>query len=307
MDAAAVTASTRSSVLSDLFHPRCSCTLIDVGLNDGSTMESWALHAYSLIDSLHLGSTNTSRGGVGASALRQAHRGVKKAKGGMIRYMTEWSAQFRRALLHQSHPRVEAMAERLRWCVANPDHASRVDPCYYGFEPNPSFAPAHAALLRNMSQRGLHARIFSAAISTSDGTAELQLNPDTTRSALHGQGNAQLPRVQVPTLDVRHLVAGANPWRRLPRNHGFLAMKIDVEGVEQKLLRRLGAAVCDIDLLAVEWHARIGPDGVALPPRAGRAHPPGLPMGGVGSLDWLFGKQGVCKSGTGTVVMVPWW
>ena len=100
--------------------------------------------------------------------------------------------------------------------------------------------------------------------------------------------------------------------QRLAREAGPAAAARTVEGVEQELLRRLvGAGVCDRvnrDLLAVEWHSRIGLDGVVLPPRAGRAHPPGLPLGEVGSLKWLYGKEGLCKSGTGpAVVMVPWW
>lgn len=58
--------------------------------------------------------------------------------------------------------------------------------------------------------------------------------------------------INVSTIDVGNLLA------RLGRGYAFVGVKLDVEGAEYSIVRHLllrhAAALCSIDLLAIEWH-----------------------------------------------------
>ena len=78
---------------------------------------------------------------------------------------------------------------------------------------------------------------------------------------------------------------------------------MDVEGAEDELMLHLGrkyaAALCAVDLLAVEWHSR-GKRGLIQSVR----FPPGMPQQGVGSLAWLAGVCG--PLGLKAPLLLPW-
>ena len=218
-----LTQMTNSSTLPSL-HMRhlgvrhCPCVFVDIGLNNGHTLLHWWRDA----------------------ALRRLPR---------------------------------APAARLLECTSLPSEQH----CYYGIEANPRWDATLRRKQQNWHQRGLRVHLFTrTALSTAVGAADFfyeksaqspgldaSLEPSRQehykdhRGWQHNRSNSlrdssAFTSVQVRTMDAAPFFAG------LVRGSGFVAVKLDIEGHEYDVLRHIlfsePAALCRLDVLAVEWH-----------------------------------------------------
>ena len=116
---------------------RCQCTLVDVGLNTGATLDSWPRGAATL--------TKISP--------RLAARMKKMHLGDDVRWVL---------------PAGSPAQVGLSAC------AYSQSACYYGFEGNPAFTPSLQKLEARSRQRGMHVKLFTSnVLSLHDGIAEL--------------------------------------------------------------------------------------------------------------------------------------
>jgi len=173
--------------------------------------------------------------------------------------------------------------------------------CYVGFEANPNFNARLLDVEKALLSSGRRVKIFrETAVSTEDGTIEFMVDTEghglgssaepskavVTRSK-DGQWSTDFSRsikdayqkVLVPSVDLGRFLHTAT--QRSP----FVAVKLDVEGLEYKLLRHMlqyyPHALCKCKLLAIEWHERmmLGERGSALKlTSALTAEPCGVPV-----------------------------
>lgn len=167
-----------------------------------------------------------------------------------------------------------ATATRLRACAAASATARR---CVYGVEANPRWDATLQGQERRARQHGLRVKIFTGtAIDTVDGETsffvESRPGPGVDASlesarqvhykdstGWHSKPGKELGesyafrRVTVRTMAAGPFLAGLAATSR------FVAVKMDVEGSEYRLLRHLlltqPSLLCRLDVLAMEWHA----------------------------------------------------
>ena len=195
----------------------CPCVLIDVGLNTGKSLMTW-----------------------GAEAATRAER----------------------------------HSDRLAEC------ASSGDTCYYGFEANPVFDTRLQSLETKLRAEGRRVKIFTSTVFNLHGNAAEFMVDRSTRQNSEGEavtstlesskrlvfqdraGNWRHRNATVAERFKRTLVrstdASAFFASVLGASTGFAGAKIDVEGFEYTLLPHLllrsPRTLCDLDVLAVEWH-----------------------------------------------------
>ena len=205
----------------------CQCVMVDAGLNDGATLMTWPKAAAEMLarDKQH---TNQSR--------------------------------------------------KMHACLD-----SQAATCFLGIEPNPRFTQRLAAQQAQLRARGVAARILTeTALALEDGTVTLFAQdgpPDVdAQNVTHEAVGSSLEPGRMVTgwknglyfksgrtaaemyrhAQVRALGA-AQLLTRLTDNADFVAVKLDIEGTELPLLRRLlvtePRALCRLGALAVEWHA----------------------------------------------------
>ena len=220
---------------------RCTCTVVDVGLNNGRSFMLWLPTVLS-----------------GKGERQSSHRSAQGLKSGTS---PRW-------MLPQDAPR----RPQLDACITSKET------CYYGFEGNPKFDDNLANTVRLMQRRhGLdRVKIFnSTVLSIADGRQEffLDRDSDATGSSLSGEkalseripGRARSWRfngaAQISATYNRQEVeaVGALGFFRGVRAHSeTVVVKIDIEGFEYRLLQSLlvtdPRALCSLDLLALEWH-----------------------------------------------------
>ena len=148
--------------------------------------------------------------------------------------------------------------------------------CYVGFEANPNFNARLLDVEKALLSSGRRVRIFrETAVSTKDGTVEFMV--DTQGHGLgssvekskalvtlkNGQWNTDFSR-SIKDVYQKVLVSSVDLGRFLHTAHQrshFVAVKLDVEGLEYKLLRHMlqyySHALCKCKLLAIEWHERM--------------------------------------------------
>lgn len=221
--------------LDDLSSCGCECILVDVGLNTGDTLLGWPLGAAALLK---------RRGGQEANGITR-------------------------------HAAASSKADALAKCA----HA---DSCYLGFEPNPLFTARLQEQQAALRAGGIRVSIFTGtALAVADGTATFYAQDTPPERAYNttfenvgsslepgrqvtGFSNgsffksrttaaAAYKHVQVATIGATRL------FEQLAASKAkFVALKLDVEGTEFRLLRsvllRNPKALCALDVLAVEWH-----------------------------------------------------
>ena len=226
----------------------CRCIFVDVGLNDGDTLMNWP---------------QTALREMGRDALDNARTRRRHAE------MTS--------------------------CLSD---SNRRSTCYLGFEANPSFTGRLQTLERQLRANGVCVELStSTAFGITNGRATLHVD-SVTQSSLGSTldprkpvvGPLQISRLnltanhtysaerQVSSRDAAQFLQSLHGMRTNlttgPQHPPFIAMKLDVEGFEYTLLRNLlkrvthtglqpnkstsRQALCDIAVLAVEWHEKTG-------------------------------------------------
>ena len=203
---------------------QCECSFVDIGLNDGNTLEAW------------------------------------------------WRDQSALAALPS------AQARRLQACTADLSARSH---CYWGMEANPRWTVALRALEARMRAKGHRVQLLTeTALSTHDGEAtfyverNLKSSPGLDasleaergvhykdRSGWHWALNSTL-RESSAFVPVRVRTVAAGPFlERLVSTSSFVAIKIDIEGSEFRVLRHVlltqPGVLCRLNVLAVEWHGTL--------------------------------------------------
>lgn len=141
---------------------RCACVLVDVGLNDGSTLESWALEA-------------ARSGGrpVGGGLNDPAVRALLAQSGGdYLRGDGAW-------------PSRRAQLEACTASADDPDPERRT--CYYGFEANGVFDQPLGAIEAGLRAKGRHVKLFtSTAFNVHANPATFLVEPKSSRTGNTG-------------------------------------------------------------------------------------------------------------------------
>lgn len=149
--------------------------------------------------------------------------------------------------------------------------------CYYGFEANPYWTDALEATESNARSKGLRAKIFTGtAFNTHGGHTTFYVQPPGLENSqgstleasehpsikLNGSGWRwtkdwavnKYAHVNVSSTDAGEFLAA------VAEGSSFVAIKIDIEGFEYTLIPHLllnsPAALCAIDVAALEWHER---------------------------------------------------
>jgi len=148
--------------------------------------------------------------------------------------------------------------------------------CYVGFEANPNFNARLLDVEKALLSSGRRVRIFrETAVSTKDGTVEFMVDTQghglgssvekskALVSLKNGRWNTDFSR-SIKDVYQKVLVSSVDLGRFLHTAHQrshFVAVKLDVEGLEYKLLRHMlqyySHALCKCKLLAIEWHERM--------------------------------------------------
>lgn len=203
---------------------QCECSFVDIGLNNGNTLKAW------------------------------------------------WRDQSALAALPS------AQARRLQACTADLSARSH---CYWGMEANPRWTVALRALEARMRAKGHRVQLLTeTALSTHDGEAtfyverNLKSSPGLDasleaergvhykdRSGWHWALNSTL-RESSAFVPVRVRTVAAGPFlERLVSTSSFVAIKIDIEGSEFRVLRHVlltqPGVLCRLNVLAVEWHGTL--------------------------------------------------
>ncbi len=218
--------------------PRCECVFIDVGLNTGRSLSTWP------------------------RVLHEAHTSHE--------------------LPHGLHARLGSCLERSKKVGARR--------CWYGFEANPRYTEALRGIEWRMRRRGEREVVLhtGTAFGTSWRPSTFYVDSESRglgstleASAQHVSFNASRPSMQRFLVDPNRTVretytplttasTDAGEWLAAVAANAsgtaLIALKLDVEGYEYKLLdhllRRHARSLCRIDLLAVEWHERKMPSAV---------------------------------------------
>lgn len=214
----------------------CDCVFVDVGANNGDTLLGW-----------WRGKGHGARGSI------TGHGGLE-------------------SLLPP------AAAARLRACSSAPSQnsQSRRTHCYYGVEANPRWTKLLNHTQARERQLGNHVKVFTGtALAESDGEAtffvERHPGPGLDASLegarmVHYKDNKGWHRDPTKSIDasgaftqvsVKTMAAGAF-LSQLAAASDFVALKMDIEGSEFRLLHHLlltqRRALCGLGVLAVEWH-----------------------------------------------------
>ena len=240
----------RSSTLHEKYFGvcRCKCTFVDVGLNDGSSLMKW------------------------------------------------WR-----------DPALDRLSQKqsrnLHKCRSRPR-----ENCYYGFEANPRWS-TRLSLYEQRLSRDYHVKLFvGTALSVSSTTnrtlyvemqgAGVDASLESSKAEHYKDAKGRWhSNSQVAISDSKgfvpktvHTMDATSFLAQIVDASDFVFVKLDIEGHEYKVLRHVivtqPAAVCGLDILAVEWHAM-----PAL----------GLPVNASETFKWLLKQREEC-----TVALVQW-
>ena len=219
----------------------CDCMFIDVGLNDGRSLQAWPQEVLSRLG--------------------------------------------RRGPFHQVSKCLQLKSSSAT--INNPKQVT----CWYGFEANPGFSSTLSALQQRLRGNGLRVHLFTNTAfnvntepvdffvdSQAHGLGSTLVSTNVVhshvRGPLGGRGSKwvfdsahtvheNFTRIRSQSVDAGSFLRSA---LKTETSSSLIALKIDVEGFEYRLLRHLlynGFAeyLCRIDLLAVEWHTHTGTNG----------------------------------------------
>ena len=220
---------------------RCDCVVVDIGLNDGASLQQWPRDA------------------------------LAQAKKDGISHRPVW--------------------QRLQQCLS-PSAAT----CYYGFEANPDLSAQLEALGVRLRADGVRVKLFTETAFSTHGSGEdffvepkkfgtgqvasslvprnnlvrrlKGKNCSTATQGVHCGKWVTEKGTTVASFYRKRRVAsvdGAEFLRAVRRWSDFVAVKLDVESFEFRLLPHLllgrPRSLCGgVDLLAVEWHEWLNPE-----------------------------------------------
>ncbi|WAE69119.1 FkbM family methyltransferase [Streptomyces cavourensis] len=132
-----------------------------------------------------------------------------------------------------------------------PDHD------FYAFEPNPTLLPSIMANVEQAQHSGL-VEVTPSAVWTEDGTIDLFLGHHESSTVMPGK---RVPPVYDQQIDYSSPVAvpavDFSAWlRRTATSEDHVVVKMDIEGAEYPVLRKLLAdgTIDLVSVLYVEWH-----------------------------------------------------
>ncbi|KAJ1623655.1 hypothetical protein T492DRAFT_1053544 [Pavlovales sp. CCMP2436] len=175
--------------------------------------------------------------------------------------------QVRKLYEPSMYPKARQVRDLFRRYFGEEDAARSARTCAFGWEPNPRLETRLRKTQAAYNALGWRAHFYTrTALSTFDGTAVLNAeNAQTDRHAwassiTHATLSTMNETFTVATLNLASFLEKVIADRVMPSGLeiGKVVMKLDVEGEEYKIIPHLieTRALCVIDVIFIEWHAR---------------------------------------------------